>query len=74
MLYPIDTETGEVKDLSGIRKFKREGDKSHILMPVPSSYNDITQELALRDHQPFTVRRPLPLRMGRSTASLPSDL
>jgi beta-glucuronidase len=50
MLFPIETETREVKDLSGIWDFKREGEDSFILMPVPASYNDITQDITLRDY------------------------
>jgi beta-glucuronidase len=50
MLFPIETETREVKDLSGIWDFKRDGEDSFILMPVPASYNDITQDITLRDY------------------------
>lgn len=63
MLYPYETRSREVKDLSGIWKFKfdkhNQGQKEKwyekplvdpILMPVPASYNDITQEAAIRDH------------------------
>ena len=62
MLFPIENETREIKDLSGIWSFKvdwkDEGFKKEwfkrrleatINMPVPSSYNDITQESAIRD-------------------------
>lgn len=63
MLFPKDTLTREIKDLSGIWRFKADPDnrgreeKWHhqplqdtIPMPVPASYNDITQDAALRDH------------------------
>lgn len=63
MLYPRESETREVKDLSGIWKFKIDkGNEGYakkwyaeplsdtILMPVPASYNDITQDAAIRDH------------------------
>ena len=63
MLYPRESEAREVKDLSGIREFKadrrNEGfDKKWfassledtIMMPVPASYNDITQDASIRDH------------------------
>jgi len=63
MLYVTETETREVKELSGIWKFKvdennegiekewyRKPLEDTILMPVPSSYNDITQDPKIRDH------------------------
>ncbi len=63
MLYPYETETREHKKLDGIWLFLRETEKEEITpdtavptfddaleMPVPASYNDITQESALRDH------------------------
>ena len=63
MLYPTESETREVKDLSGIWNFKIDADdegftkewysgplEGSIDMPVPSSYNDITQDLSIRDH------------------------
>ncbi|MFP4214986.1 MAG: beta-glucuronidase [Phycisphaerae bacterium] len=63
MLFPRESETREVKDLSGIWNFKAdvkgEGHKKNWQkrpltktqpMPVPSSYNDITQDAKLRDH------------------------
>ncbi|MBY0010846.1 beta-glucuronidase [Paenibacillus typhae] len=63
MLFPKDTLTREIKDLSGIWRFKpdpgnqgREEEwfksplQATIPMPVPASYNDITQDAALRDH------------------------
>ncbi|MFN3698646.1 MAG: beta-glucuronidase, partial [Dictyoglomus sp.] len=40
----------EVKDLSGLWDFKTEKDTEFIIMPVPSSYNDITQEERIRDY------------------------
>lgn len=63
MLYPRESETREIKDLSGVWSFKvdrkNEGraKKWHsrplsgaISMPVPASYNDITQDASIRDH------------------------
>ncbi len=63
MLYPRESETREVKNLSGIWKFKIDKEnmglkeewylrplEDTILMPVPSSYNDITQDISIRDH------------------------
>ena len=63
MLYPRESETREVKDLSGIWKFKVDFDNTGrdqvwfkqplvdpIEMAVPSSYNDIVQDAAIRDH------------------------
>lgn len=63
MLYPRESETREVKDLGGIWNFKVDsGDEGlrekwyekdlsdPIKMPVPASYNDITQEITLKDH------------------------
>lgn len=63
MLYPRESEGREVKDLSGIWKFKVDKEnkglkeewylkplEDTILMPVPSSYNDITQDISIRDH------------------------
>jgi beta-glucuronidase len=63
MLYPIESETREIKNLSGIWKFKLDkdgiGEKEEwflkklsdtVLMPVPASYNDITQDTSVRDH------------------------
>ena len=63
MLYPIENNLREVKDLSGVWSFKtdKEGKgyeekwylsklKNTILMPVPASYNDVTQDRELRDH------------------------
>lgn len=63
MLYPIDTETREVKDLSGVWEFRVDREsvgrsqqwqakplEDTIPMPVPSSYNDITQDASIRDH------------------------
>lgn len=62
MLYPRESHSREVKDLSGIWRFKtdHEGrgltDKwfmkaltDTIPMPVPASYNDITQDIGVRD-------------------------
>jgi len=63
MLYPRETKSREIKDLSGIWRFKLDKEnkgyeekwyieplKDTILMPVPASYNDITQEPEIRDH------------------------
>src|SRR5690349_7970754 len=63
MLYPIESENREVKDLSGIWQFKvdkknegfskewsKEPLRDTIMMPVPASYNDMTQDSSIRDH------------------------
>lgn len=64
MLFPIDNEIRQVKELNGIWKFKKDGyfkqgfeEKWYekplegvINMPVPASYNDITTDAELRDH------------------------
>lgn len=63
MLFPRETSTREQKDLNGIWRFRPdwygEGESAQwyahewtdtILMPVPASYNDITQDARLRDH------------------------
>jgi beta-glucuronidase len=63
MLYPIDSETREKKDLSGVWNFMLDkegvGEKEKwfskklsdtILMPVPASYNDVTQSTEIRDY------------------------
>ena len=64
MLYPIENEIRQVKNLNGIWKFKQESrigqgadEKWYekpltdaIEMPVPASYNDITTDRKLRDH------------------------
>lgn len=63
MLYPRETKTREIKDLCGIWRFKVDKEnrgyeekwyleplKGTISMPVPSSYNDITQDPTIRDH------------------------
>lgn len=64
MLYPIDSETREVRDLSGIWDFCLDpedlGEKENwgggawpvpfLGMPVPASYNDITTDARIRDH------------------------
>ena len=63
MLYPQDSETREVKILDGIWRFRADLDgvaeteawherplvDAHP-MPVPSSYNDLTQDVRVRDH------------------------
>ncbi|MBD3242500.1 MAG: beta-glucuronidase [Chitinivibrionales bacterium] len=63
MLYPVESESRECKDLGGIWGFRADpegtgyDEKWHlrpltetIPMPVPSSYNDVTQDTAIRDH------------------------
>ncbi|MEO8614684.1 MAG: beta-glucuronidase [Luteolibacter sp.] len=63
MLYPIENEIREIKNLSGLWEFKvdlhNEGMENEwqkckltdtIVMPVPASYNDITTDAAVRDH------------------------
>mgnify|MGYP004614406085 FL=1 len=63
MLYPVENRFREVKDISGIWSFRADADgtghnekwyltklRDSIPMPVPSSYNDITQVASLRDH------------------------
>lgn len=63
MLYPKDTCTREVKDLSGVWQFRADLQNvglqekwyeqpitNTIAMPVPASYNDMTQDVAIRDH------------------------
>ncbi len=61
-LYPHETRTRRIVDISGIWKFRldnnnegrangwKDGLADTTLMAVPSSYNDITTEKALRDH------------------------
>lgn len=63
MLYPRESETRYISNISGIWKFKADFENKGraenwqqsnfsdaINMPVPSSYNDITQSANLRDH------------------------
>ncbi|MDR1640619.1 MAG: beta-glucuronidase [Clostridiales bacterium] len=62
MLYPILTQSRLLMDLSGIWDFKPDDGtafdsewhktslSSPLNMPVPASYNDITESAALRDH------------------------
>jgi len=63
MLYPRETQTREIKDLNGIWEFrvdpKDQGRRQKwyagpltetIPMPVPASYNDITQDIRIRHH------------------------
>ena len=63
MLYPYGSESREVKDLSGVWQFKWDKDNVGMLekwyekalevkelIPVPASYNDITQNSEIRDH------------------------
>ncbi|XP_065054436.1 beta-glucuronidase-like [Rhopilema esculentum] len=68
LLYPRESESREVKDISGLWSFRADNSTNRnlgfekewwqkplqqtgdvILMPVPSSYNDITQDWKLRD-------------------------
>lgn len=61
-LYPHETKTRRIVDISGIWKFRldknnegrasawKDGLTDTTLMAVPASYNDITTEKALRDH------------------------
>ena len=63
MLYPQESESREIKDLSGIWRFRADKDgcgrrdswfaaplRDTIPMPVPCSYNDVTQDVSIRDH------------------------
>ena len=63
MLYPYESRSREVKDLSGVWRFKLDADnvglqekwyekplEDTIPMPVPASYNDMTQDVRIRDH------------------------
>ena len=62
MLYPILTSSRTVTDLSGIWDFKAAPGtafsekwyekrlESPLKMPVPASYNDLTEDIYLRDH------------------------
>ncbi|RLD10387.1 MAG: beta-glucuronidase, partial [Chlamydiae bacterium] len=63
MLYPKETLTRELINLSGMWNFKVDFDNNGIdkqwfesslinpsVMPVPASYNDITTDSAIRDH------------------------
>lgn len=63
MLYPRESESREIKDLSGLWRFKcddrneglekkwfRQPLTDDLEMPVPASYNDITTDVALRNH------------------------
>lgn len=65
MLYPIDSETREVRDLGGLWEFtldphdrglaeawfaKTEWPGPVVAMPVPASYNDISTDPEVRDH------------------------
>ena len=64
MLFPIENEIRQVKNLNGIWKFRKEEKLGQgfdetwyaqpltdfIEMPVPASYNDITTDKTLRDH------------------------
>ncbi len=91
MLYPRESETRQVKDLGGLWRFRLDPDErgfaggwwrkldESIPMPVPSSYNDVTQDAAVRNHigwvwyqrdlwlpEPAAGRR-LVLRFGSAT-------
>ncbi|XP_035792650.1 beta-glucuronidase-like isoform X1 [Anopheles albimanus] len=69
LLYPIESETRELKSLDGVWNFVRSESnnpsqgirekwynddlarvRKTIPMPVPSSYNDVTEDAGLRDH------------------------
>ena len=62
MLYPVMTSSRSVIDLSGIWKFKLDDGsglsegvylqplKDPMNMPVPSSYNDLKEDVSFRDH------------------------
>ncbi len=63
MLFPQDSETRQVRDLSGLWRFQPDFEDAGISahwekapltdfqwMPVPASYNDLTQDARLRDH------------------------
>lgn len=83
MLYPILTQSREVIDLSGIWKFKiARGEEGFdekwyeralehaINMPVPSSYNDLMEDAACRDHYGWVfyqrqLKLPLSVRSQR---------
>ena len=63
LLHPQDSETRETKDLGGLWRFKPDYRGAGVaerwyssglpdptqLMPVPCSFNDVTQDRALRD-------------------------
>jgi len=63
MLYPRETQAREIKDLNGIWEFRVDSESQGrrkkwyakpltqtIPMPVPASYNDITQDIGIRHH------------------------
>lgn len=63
MLYPRESESRDVKDLSGIWRFRQDREEQGtpegwykqplagtIPMAVPASFNDLTQDPALREH------------------------
>ena len=64
MLYPIENEIRQLKNLCGVWKFRKEERmnqgvdekwyekplSNYSEMPVPASYNDITTDKTLRDH------------------------
>lgn len=63
MLYPRESETREIKDLSGFWRFRADPGESGfkkawhrraleeaVPMAVPASFNDLTQDAALRDY------------------------
>lgn len=62
MLYPIITDSRGIHDLSGVWEFKLDDGtgfdekwyekplEESITMPVPSSYNDMKEEMGIRDH------------------------
>ncbi len=56
MLFPRESETRDIRSLDGIWRFTRDANDpvtpldNAMDMPVPASYNDMTQDPALRDH------------------------
>ena len=65
LLYPIESETRQIRSLDGLWQFRLDEDgvgemerwftmpnlpEPIILMPVPSSYNDITQNITIHRH------------------------
>jgi beta-glucuronidase len=63
MLYPRESETREVNDLNGLWNFRADTKNAGLAkrwfaqpltdtqpMAVPASYNDLTQDVSLRDH------------------------
>ncbi len=91
MLYPISTRTRKIISLDGIWRFKLAENKElnesqvgkklqdYLNMPVPSSYNDITADKEIRNHQgwvwyerdfvvqPDLLKERLLIRFGSAT-------